>query len=154
MAKLHLKKRVPYTPKQMILLVEDVEKYPEFLNFIAAVRKLSHEDITKDKAVFTADVAIQYKFVSETFRSEVSVDRDLGTLNIKRAGHGGAVRTLRNTWKFIEQDDGSTLIDLFLEVTLKAAPLEFMFKRKFESITRQTMNAFIARAKQKYGEAS
>lgn len=131
-------------------LVEDVEKYPEFLNFIGAVRKLTHKDISINEAIFTADVAVQYKFVSETFRSDVHVNRQDMCLNIKRSGHGGAVRTLSNVWKFIPQDDGSTLVDLLLEVTLKAAPLEFMFKRKFESITRQTMQAFINRAEQKY----
>lgn len=150
MPKTHLKKRIRHTPDDLLTLVTDVESYPEFINFVSAVRVFDREKMGEGKEQFKADVGIQYKFVSERFRSVVDIDRNLKTLNIGRAGHGGAVRNLTNTWKFIELSDGSSLIDFELAVKMKAAPLEFLIRQKFEKAVHHIVNVFEVRAGQIY----
>lgn len=150
MPKTHLKKRIRHTPNDLLTLVTDVESYPDFINFVSAVRIFDRENIGEQKEQFKADVGIQYKFVSERFRSIVDVDRQAKTLNIGRAGHGGAVRALTNSWKFIELSDGSSLIDFELAVKMKAAPLEFLIRQKFEKAVHHIVNVFEVRAGQIY----
>jgi len=152
----HLHKRVRHVPADMLALVTDVESYPEFINFVSAVRILERKELSEVKEQFTAELGIQYKFVSERFRSVVNIDREINTLEIARAGHGGAVRDLSNTWKFIELKDGSTLIDFNLAVKMKAAPLEFLIRQKFDKAVNHIVNVFETRAGQVYpkvGEA-
>ncbi len=150
MAKVHMQRRLRHTPDNMMELVSDVENYPVFINLIPAVRILSRETISNTQEKFTADVAIKYKMLSEQFRSEVNVDRTAKTLSIQRAGSGGAVKKLENNWRFIDLDDGSTLIDFYVNVRLKAPALEFLIRRKFDKAAAYIMNAFEARAVQLY----
>lgn len=128
-------------------MVIDVENYPKFINFISSVRILKRETPTPTLESLTVDVAIQYKFVSETFRSLATADRDNLQITIEKSGHGGAVRTLTNTWVFHELSDGSTQLDFSLDVSLKAAPLQFLIKNKIDSAAQSIMNAFERRAK-------
>lgn len=146
MPKVHLQRRMRHAPKDMLALVSNVEAYPDFIDLISAVRILSRKQTSDTREEFIADVGIQYKFVSETFRSQVIVDHALRTLSIARSGHGGAVRVLENDWKFIELKDGSTLVDFKLNVRLKAMPLEFLIKQKIDKATRHIMNAFEVQA--------
>ncbi len=148
MPKVNLKKRIRHSPDDMLALVANVEDYPVFINLISAVRILDRKKTSKTSETFTADVGIQYKFISEQFRSIVSVDRVARTLSIERAGHGGAVKELQNNWQFFELEDGSTLLDFSVNVRMKAAPLEFLIKRKFDKATYHIINAFEARAHQ------
>lgn len=148
MAKVHIQRRLRHMPDDMLALVSDVESYPDFIKQISAVRILSRAQISDTREEFTADVSIQYKLISEVFRSKVIADKTARTLSIARAGHGGAIKSLANIWKFIELEDGSTLVDFRLEVRLKAAPLEFLVKQKFNKATHVIMGAFEARAGQ------
>ena len=148
MPKVHLQRRMRHSPEDMLALVADVPRYPEFINLVSSVRVLKTETISETHERFTADVGIAYKFISEQFRSQVNVDKEAKTLSIERAGHGGAVKYLRNDWHFIALKDGSTLIDFRLNVRLKAAPLEFLIKQKFGKATDVIMNAFETRAGQ------
>jgi coenzyme Q-binding protein COQ10 len=132
----------------MLVLVTDVEAYPEFINFVSAVRVLDRKTLSGSAEQFTADIGVQYKFVSERFRSIVSIDRETNILEIGRAGHGGAVRELSNKWSFIELSDGSTLIDFKLSVRMKAAPLEFLIRQKFEKAVNHIVDVFEIRAGQ------
>lgn len=146
MARIHVQRRMRHRANDLLDMVADVEKYPEFIHLIPAVRILTHKSISSTCDIFTADVAIKYKLIAENFRSEVNVDKQSNILSIKRAGHGGAVKKLENIWKFIELDDGSTLIDFYLNVQLKALPLEILIKKKFDKAALYIMNSFEARA--------
>ena len=148
MPKVHLQRRMRHSPEDMLALVADVPRYPEFINLISSVRVLKTDTVSPSHERFTADVGIAYKFISEQFRSQVNVDKNAKTLSIERAGHGGAVKDLRNHWHFATLKDGSTLIDFRLNVRLKAAPLEFLIKQKFDKATRHIMGAFETRAGQ------
>ena len=146
MPKTRLLHRVPHNPDDMLALVTDVERYPDFIKYVSAVRILKRESLSETESRFTADLGIQYKFISERFRSAVNVDTAYKTLSITREGHGGAVRNLLNEWKFIALEDGSTLIDFFIDVRLKAAPLEFLASQKFDKAASYIMQTFEKRA--------
>ncbi len=141
-------KRLFHPADELIDMVADVANYPKFINFIPAVRILSREEGGPFSEVFIADVVVQYKMFSETFRSKVTVDKENKQIRIEKAGHGGAVRNLKNTWHFQELSDGSTQLDFDVSVDLKAMGLQFLLKNKIDKAARSIMNAFERRANQ------
>jgi len=145
---IHRQKRLFHSPEDLLEMVIDVQNYPKFINFISSVRVLKREQPSPSVEALTVDVAVQYKFISETFRSMATANREKMCITIAKAGHGGAVRTLTNTWVFHPLSDGSTQLDFSLDVSLKAAPLQFLFRNKIDGAANSIMNAFERRAKQ------
>lgn len=144
MPKAHLIRRIPNAPEGLFDLVSDVENYPEFINLISALR------ITKklSETEFEAEAVVAYKMISETFRSHVIADREALKIEVRKAEKGGAVKSLLNSWNFYPLKDGSTLVDVVVDVRLKAMPLEFLLRDKFEKASIHIVNVFETRARQ------
>ncbi len=146
--RIHRQTRLFHRPQDLLDMVIDVESYPKFIDFISSVRILRRETLTPTSVALTVDVAVQYKFISETFRSRATADRENLRIRIEKAGHGGAVRTLTNIWEFHLLSDGSTQLDFTLDVALKAAPLQFLVRGKIDGAAASIMKAFEKRAAQ------
>lgn len=144
MPKAHLIRRIRNAPEGLFELVADVENYPEFINLISALR------ITKklSETEFEAEAVVAYKMISESFRSHVFADPEALKIEVKKAEKGGAVKSLLNSWNFYPLKDGSTLVDVVVEVRLKAMPLEFLLRDKFEKASIHIVNVFETRARQ------
>lgn len=128
----------------LLEMVANVEDYPVFINLISALRitnKISDTD-------FEAEAVVAYKMIRESFKSLIHVDRDKKFIRVTKAEKGGAVKTLENTWKFHPLSDGSTAIEFYVDVTLKAFPLNMLIKDKMGKASDVIMNAFVARASQ------
>jgi len=146
MPKAHLVRRIRNAPEDLFELVSDVENYPDFINLISALRITKQISDTE----FEAEAVVSYKMISETFRSHITMDRHALTIEVKKAEKGGAVKSLVNSWKFYPLKDGSTLVDVVVEVRLKARPLEFLLRDKFEKASSHIVNLFETRASQNY----
>ena len=146
MPKAHLIRRIRNAPEDLFDLVSDVENYPEFINLISVLR------ITKtlSDTEFEAEAVVSYKMLSETFRSHIIADREALKIEVKKAEKGGAVKSLLNSWSFYRLKDGSTLVDVVVDVRLKARPLEFLLRDKFEKASIHIVNVFELRAQQNY----
>jgi len=142
-------RRVMHRPLDLLNLVADVEKYPEFIDLITALRTSQHRQISETIETFEAEVSINYKFISELFKSHVTVDREENRIEVKKSGRGGAVKTLENIWHFKELPDGSTLVDFKVVVSLKAFPLNMLLRDKFDKAGAHIMKLFIVRAGKK-----
>lgn len=142
MASTRLVRRIMASPRDLTTLVSDVEKYPEFINLISALRVSKHTKISETQEQFEADATVAYKFVRESFRSLVKVDHAKNTIAVSKADHGGAVKTLQNDWHFHGLSDGSTLVDFSIDVSLKAYPLEILLREKFDRAGEKMMTLF------------
>ena len=144
MPEAHIIRRIRSSPEDLFGFVADVERYPDFINLISAMR------ITKtlSETEFEAEAIVVYKMLSETFRSLVMTDADALKIEVKKAEKGGAVKTLVNRWQFYPLEDGSTLIDVVVDVRLKARALEFLLRDKFTKASNQIVSAFERRAAQ------
>ena len=145
MPKTHLIRRIQCDPEALFDLVADVENYPKFISLISALRitkKLSDTE-------FEAEAVVAYKMVSETFRSHVRIDREALQIAVTKAEKGGAVKSLLNSWAFYPLKDGSSLVDVVVDVKLKSMPLEFLLRDKFGRASQNIINAFETRARQK-----
>lgn len=122
-------------------LVTNVERYPDFIPAMTALRK------TKDLSDgFEAEAMINFKGVSETFASRVTIDKVARTVSVEKAKKGGPVKALRNNWRFYELSDGSTLIDFDVEVRLMF-PLESLLRQKFDKAKTLIRDVFVEQAK-------
>ena len=138
MPRAHIIRRIRNRPEDLFELVSNVETYPDFIDLISALR------ITKklSETEFEAEAVVAYKMLSETFRSLVTADPDALHIEVKKAEKGGAVETLFNSWKFHPLKDGSTLIDVIVDVQLKAKPLEFVLRSKFQNASVHIVKSF------------
>ena len=123
-------------------MVADVENYPQFISLISALRitkKISETD-------FEAEAIVSYKMLRESFRSLIHIDRETKFIRVTKAEKGGAVKTLENTWKFHTLSDGTTAVEFFIEVSLKAFPLNILIQEKMEKASDVIMGSFERRA--------
>lgn len=141
-----LLQRVPHAPDDVMEMVSDVERYPDFISLISDLRVTKTKIISDTKTVFEADAIVAYKFISETFGSVVTVDRAARTISVTKSSRGGAVKSLRNDWTFHALSDGSTLVDFDVDVRLKAFPLEILAREKFDQAADKIMGYFIDHA--------
>ena len=146
MAETRLRKRIMHRSEDLLEIVADVEKYPNFINPISALRVKDRKQISSDVEAFNAEATISYKFISEKFKSNVTVDRHKKTISVVKSGNGGAVKDLDNNWIFHELSDGSTVVDFYVKVKLKAFPLEMLLRDKFDKAGDQIMGLFVNHA--------
>lgn len=122
-------------------LVTDVERYPDFIPAMSALRK------TRDLPDgFEAEAMINFKGIVETFASKVTINPDTRIVTAAKMRRGGAVKSLDNRWQFHELSDGSTLVDFHVDVRL-VFPLESLLKQKFDKAKAVISEVFIEQAK-------
>ncbi len=148
MAEAQMYRRIMHAPADLIEFVSDVEKYPDFINLLSAVRVSNRKKVSEHIETFEAEANVSFKFVSERFRSKVEVDRARHLINVSKADRSGAVRSLKNNWVFHPLSDGSTLVDFYVSVKLKAFPLEILLREKFDKAGQHIMNLFEVKAGQ------
>ncbi len=146
MAETRLRKRIMHRPADLLEMVADVEEYPKFIKPISALRVRDRKQVSTGVEIFDAQATISYKFISEKFQSNVTVDRNKQSISVKKSGHGGAVRDLDNRWVFHELSDGSTVVDFYVKVKLKAFPLEMLMRDKFDKTGDHIMGLFVLHA--------
>lgn len=137
-------RHICHDPDDLLEMVANVEDYPTFINLISALR------ITKqiNETDFEAEAVVAYKMIRESFKSLIHIDREHRFIRVNKAEKGGAVKTLENRWKFHALEDGSTLVEFYVDVTLKAFPLNMLIRDKMDKASDVIMNAFVARAAQ------
>ncbi len=137
-------KHIRHAPDDLVAMVSNVEEYPKFINLISNLR------ITKqlNETDFEAEAIVAYKSIRQTFKSLIHVDKDRRFIRVTKAEKGGAVKNLENRWTFHELSDGTTLVDFYVDVTLKAFPLNILIRDKFEKASVDIMNAFERRARE------
>lgn len=136
------KRNLPYKPDQLFDLVSDVELYPQFLPWCIASR------ITKREGnVFYADLVIGYKMVREKFGSRVTA---LRPDHIHVEYLSGPMKYLSNHWRFIEEEDGSTTIDFYVDFEFKNRFFQSLIGTFFNEAVKRMVRAFEERAKDLY----
>ncbi len=139
---------VTYSPAQMFALVEDFERYPEFLPWVSAAALLSREG---DQLVGRLEM------------ERMGVKEQFTTRNILHAPHememrlvDGPFKHLSGRWRFTEIVDPlgqlrGTKVDLQIQFEFKNGLLDMLMGKSFEASCGSLVNAFTQRAKALYG---
>ena len=146
-------KRIFHSPDDLLDMVADVERYPEFVDLISELRITKVEERSPSHTHFEAEAVVVYKMVNEVFGSQVDIYRDQHKIVVQKSERGGAVRKLLNEWVFHPLPDGSTLVEFFVDVRLKAFFLDGLLASKFDKAANQVMDSFQAQAARLYEPA-
>ncbi len=138
------KKPLPFGPAEMFDLVADIERYPEFLPWCVGTRIRS-----RDGDLIVADMVIGYKMFRERFTSRVELSRPD---RIDVTYSDGPFKYLNNHWIFIPQDDGTCIVDFYVDFEFKSKLLQKMIGVVFNEAVRIMVNAFEKRAHEVYGD--
>jgi coenzyme Q-binding protein COQ10 len=154
----HAEKRtVSYSAEQMFDLIADVQRYPEFLPWVAAARIRSREplpDVAGAGAgeVIEADLVVSFKLFRERFGSRVTLQPDARTIDVEYLE--GPFRYLRNHWKFDPLDGGRSEVDFFVDFEFRSALLQRLIGIVFNEAMQRIVRAFERRAEALYGPPS
>ena len=137
-------RHLPYSQKQLFVLVASVERYPEFLPWCNAARITRREGNR-----FHADLVVRFKVFQERFASRVTLHPhsliDVEYIN-------GPFRYLNNHWRFIEAEDGGCVIDFYVDFEFKSKMQQKLIGLLFNEAVSRMVSAFEARARDLYGE--
>jgi ribosome-associated toxin RatA of RatAB toxin-antitoxin module len=135
---------VPYTAEQMFALVEDIERYPQFLPWVAAAQLLER----------TAQEIVGRLEMHRAGMREIVTTRNVLTppREITLALVAGPFKTLEGRWTFepIGEDRGAR-VSLSIRFEFANSMLNLLLSRSFEKSCNELVDAFVARARAVYG---
>lgn len=135
-------KQIPCSKKDLIKMVLDIEKYPEFVPWCKGSKIYTCKEDLK-KIEITADLTIGKSFFKETYKSNVTYDK-LSDI-IKVTNINGPLKYLENIWSFRQLDKNSE-IDFHINFELKNSILNLLMTKYFDLGLKKIANAFENRA--------
>ncbi len=141
---------VPFSAAQMFDLVADIERYPEFLPWCAALRIIIREGDAA-KVTLTADMVVAYKVFRERFKSRVLLDRAAGKIDVDYMD--GPFRSLQNHWQFTALPDGGSVIHFEIAFEFSNFILQATARTVFDKAFARMSEAFVKRANEVYKSA-
>ncbi len=136
---------VPHGPAAMFALVDDVERYPEFLPWCAGAAILAAHDGGK-----TARLDIDYHGIRAHFTTDnanTPPEQIVVTLN------DGPFRHLHGEWRFRPLGDAGCKIEFELAYEFSTPLLERAVGPVFGHIANTFIDAFVRRAEERLGAA-
>lgn len=136
---------VPYTALQMYALVNDVERYPEFLPWCRSTRILSN---TAGEMCATLELARGGLHKAFTTRNRLDPGR-----SIVIALDHGPFRHLEGHWRFQDLGPEGSKVMLNMEFEFAGAVLDLLAGPVFHEICNSLVAAFTRRAAVLYGRS-
>jgi ribosome-associated toxin RatA of RatAB toxin-antitoxin module len=136
---------VTFSPEQMFDLVIDVERYPQFLPWVAAAEL--HQRSERD---LLASMSMSRGGVTERFTTRNEFDRPaFMTMQLVE----GPFRVLQGRWTFTPIGQAGTRVELGMRFEFANPVILMLFGKSFEQSCGQLIDAFIARARQIHAAA-
>ncbi len=137
-----IKKIIPCKKEQLIEMVLDIEKYPDFVPW--CIKGTLYEKIeNNDVVTFKGDLKVGKSILNETFSSHVSYYKDKDKIIVTNLD--GPLKHLKNEWNFKEINN-STQLEFFIDFELKNPILNGIMKKSFELGLQKIAKAFEERA--------
>ena len=149
MPKASVKRLIECKKDQLIDLVLDIEKYPEFVPFCldAHVYEKNKEG---DLILIIADLTIGKGPFKDTYKSDVKFNKKDSTIKVTNIG--GPLNHLENTWQFKEQKSGTEIsFDIDFEIENKF--LNIVMTKSFQFGLDKIADAFQKRAEELFGNS-
>lgn len=132
---------LPYCPADMYALVNDVERYPEFLPMCVDTKILSKADNELCATLFIQKGPLQFSFST---RNNLIVNQQIDMVLLD-----GPFEYLRGKWTFTECAHGSE-VNLKLDFEMKNALLKLTLGPIFSALAYSMVEIFSKRAKKLY----
>ena len=142
MPKASVKRLIECKKDQLIDLVLDIEKYPEFVPFCidAKVYKKKEKD---NLLLIVGDLTIGKGPFKDTYKSDVKYNKKEDSIFV--TNHDGPLKHLENTWVFKEKSN-ITEVSFNVDFELKNEFLNIVMKKSFQFALDKIAEAFQKRA--------
>ncbi|HAY41151.1 MAG TPA: ubiquinone-binding protein [Gammaproteobacteria bacterium] len=134
---------VPYSCKEMYQLVNQVDRYPEFLDWCTSTSILNQ---TEDQV--TASVKINKSAFNQSF---TTINKLTPNKRIDMQLKDGPFSHLSGYWKFTKLNNSACKIELQLQFDFSSKLVDVAISPIFSSIANSQLDAFVKRAKYVYG---
>lgn len=141
---------LPFRSEDLFDLAADVERYPEFITWIRAL-KVSDRRSEDGRSRCRAEATVGFKGFNETFVTDVDARR--GELAIDVSLVRGPFRKLRNTWRLAPSVTG-TRVDFLIEFEFRNFVLQALADANKTYAIRRVIDAFVKEAGRRYAGAT
>ena len=142
MSSASIKKIIPCKKEQLVEMVLDIEKYPEFVPWCLD-GKINDRKEGKDLIEIKGDLKVGKSFLNETYSSLVVYHKNKDKILVTNLG--GPLKFLENEWNFKEINN-STQLDFNINFELKNNLLNAIMKKSFNMGLNKIAEAFEKRA--------
>ena len=137
-----IKKEIPCSKENLIEMVLDIERYPEFVPWCLGSKIYSKNDKGK-KVEIIADLTIGKSFFNETYKSFVIYDKLSDSILVNNIQ--GPLKHLENKWFFKEKGENSE-VEFNVDFELKNKILNMLMIKSFDIGLKKIADAFEKRA--------
>jgi coenzyme Q-binding protein COQ10 len=137
-----IKRIITCSKKNLVEMVLDIEKYPDFVPWCME-GKIYEKKETEDFIEIKADLKVGKKFINEVYSSLVLYSKKKDTIIV--ANISGPLKHLKNEWKFKEINK-KTQLEFSIDFELKNSFLNIIMKNSFNFGLNKITDAFEDRA--------
>ena len=143
MPKASVKRLIECQKKDLINLVLDIEKYPQFVPFCYDA-KIYENKKEGDIQKIIADLTIGKGPFKDTYKSDVAFDKKNDTIYVKNIE--GPLNHLSNNWTFSDKKNGITEVTFDIDFEIKNKFLNSLMAVSFQFGLEKIADAFQKRA--------
>ena len=137
-----IKKEISCSKQNLITMILEIEKYPEFVRWCLDSKIYSKDD-KGDKVEIIADLTIGKSFFNETYKSFVTYEKYNDIIYVTNMN--GPLKYLENKWIFNQIKENSE-IEFHINFELKNKILNMLMAKSFNIGLKKIANAFEKRA--------
>ena len=142
MSSASIKKIIPCKKKDLINMVLDIEKYPEFVPWCIK-GKVHEKNESEDLIEIKGDLKVGKRFLNETYTSLVLYYKEKDKILVTNID--GPLKHLQNEWRFKEINE-QTQLEFDIDFELKNNLLNIIMKKSFNLGLNKIADAFEKRA--------
>ena len=137
-----IKKKISCSKKNLIEMVLDIEKYPEFVPWCLD-GKINDKKDKGDVIEIKADLTIGKSFFRDTYKSFIIYKKLEDSVHVTNID--GPLKHLENKW-FFRQDGDSSEVEFHVDFELKNKILNILMIKSFDLGLKKIADAFEKRA--------
>ena len=148
MPKASVKRSIECKKEQLIDLVLDIEKYPDFVPFCMGA-KVHEKKEQGDLLLIIADLTIGKGPFKDTYKSDVKFNKKNDSIYVTNLD--GPLKHLENKWQF-KEDNKITEVSFEVDFELKNRFSNILMTKSFQFGLEKIADAFQKRAEELFGK--
>ena len=143
-----IKKVIPCKKEDLIKMILDIEKYPEFVPWCLNGKIRKNVD-RSDMIEMEADLTVGKSFLNQTYKSHVTYYKEKDKIIVGNIG--GPLKYLKNEWEIREVNNQSE-VSFKIDFEIKNIFYNMIMKRSFNQGLKNIADAFEKRAVQLFNK--
>ena len=142
MSSASIKKIIPCKKIDLIKMILDIEKYPEFVPWCLN-GKIHKKEELKDIVEMEADLTVGKKFLNQTYKSHVTYYKAKDKIIVNNID--GPLKHLMNEWQ-IKEINNQSEVNFKIDFEIKNVFYNMIMKKSFDKGLKNIADAFEKRA--------